>query len=365
MNPMAAKGCWGASMAKVIIADENEGRRNLLANTLEREGFDVTRGSTMRQTEATALATMPEVVVMDAEWKTGDPIDAASRMMSDPEFSFKCRIVLLSRVTSTDFLAAAAKAGISEVLAKPLNMRKLIDQLHKHVRKEFVPPPADVGMIGNREGTFDVGVGMSDPNWALPMLSNMLGSDIINDDFVAAIAAKLEESKVTDKLDIEPAVLTEVLKAALGKLVEDGVSTDSEDVEEVSYESMKSSEKLGGKGPKKKSRSSSQKIGLTMDEMLQVQADDIAEEVEQAMDEVLDDLPDLITLLPEEELMNVDPEVVRFTHLSIRYVLDLMFDIARPESLNDLTLMTRIEDGAQMLADIMLHLPAAPEQEEE
>lgn len=364
MNPMAAIGCWGAYMAKVIIADENEGRRNLLANTLEREGFDVTRGSTMRQTEATALATMPEVVVMDAEWKAGDPIDAASRMMSDPEFSFKCRIILLSRVTSTDFMVAAAKAGISEVLAKPLNMRKLIDQLHKHARKEFVPPPADVGTVGSREGTFDVGVSMGDPNWALPMLSNMLGSDIINDDFVAAIAAKLEESEITDKLDIEPAVLTEVLKAALGKLVEDGVSTDSEETEEVSYESMKSSEKLGGKA-QKKSRKSSQKMGMTMDEMLQSQADDIVEEVEQAMDEVLDDLPDLITLLPEEELMNVDPEVVRFTHLSIRYVLDLMFDIARPESLNDLTLMTRLEDGAQMLADIMLHLPAAPEQEEE
>jgi len=355
-------------MAKVIVADENTGRRNLLANTLEREGFDVTRGSTMRQTEATALATMPEVVVMDAEWNTGDPIDAASRMMSDPEFSFKCRIVLLSRVTSPDFMVTAARAGISEVLAKPLNMRKLIDQLHKHVRKEFVPPPADGGMIGSREGTFDVGAvgaGMGDPNWALPMLSNMLGTDIINDEFVAAIAAKLEESKITDKLDIEPAVLTEVLKAALGKLVEDGVSTDSEEVKEASYESMKGSEKLGGKDQKKKPGSSSQKIGMTMDEMLQSQADDIAEEVEQAMDEVLVDLPDLITLLPEEELMNVDPEVVRFTHLSIRYVLDLMFDIARPESLNDLTLMTRIEDGAQMLADIMLHLPAAPEQEEE
>lgn len=352
-------------MAKVIVADENTGRRNLLANTLEREGFDVTRGSTMRQTEATALATMPEVVVMDAEWNTGDPIDAASRMMSDPEFSFKCRIILLSRVTSPDFMVAAARAGISEVLAKPLNMRKLIDQLHKHVRKEFVPPPADGGMAGNREGTFDVGAGMGDPNWALPMLSNMLGSDIINDDFVAAIAAKLEESKVTDKLDIEPAVLTEVLKAALGKLVEDGVSSGSEEVKEASYESMKASEKLGGKDQKKKPGSSSQKIGMTMDEMLQSQADDLAEEVEQAMDEVLVDLPDLITLLPEEELMNVDPEVVRFTHLSIRYVLDLMFDIARPESLNDLTLMTRIEDGAQMLADIMLHLPAAPEQEEE
>ena len=30
-------------MGKVIVADENQGRRTLLASTLEREGFDVTR----------------------------------------------------------------------------------------------------------------------------------------------------------------------------------------------------------------------------------------------------------------------------------------------------------------------------------
>lgn len=349
-------------MAKVIIADENEGRRNLLANTLEREGFDVTRGSTLRQTEATALAVMPEVVVMDGEWKTGDPIDASQRLMSDPEFAFKCRIVVLSRITSQDYMIAAAKAGISEVLSKPLNMKSLIEQLHKHCRKEFVPPPADVGAIGSREGTFDVGVSMNDPNWALPMLSNMLGSDVINDDFVSDIVAKLEEKELAEDLDLDPSVLSELLKAALGKLVEDGVSSKDGDEEVVSYESLKKAQKLGGE--EKPRKSSSKKVGMTMDEMLQAQADDIAEGIEEAMDEVLSELPDLITILPEDDQMSVDPEVVRFTHLSIRYVLDLLFDIARPDNLADMTLMTRLEDGAQMLADVMLHLPSAPEEEE-
>ena len=358
-------------MPKVIIADENEGRRNLLANTLEREQFDVTRGSTLRQTEATALVTMPEVVVMDGDWQVGDPIDTAQRLMSDPEFAFKCRIVVLSRITSQDYMTAAAKAGISEVLAKPLNMKVLIEQLHKHSRKEFVPPPADVGIVGSREGTFDVGVSMGDPNWAFPMLSNMLGADVINDDFVADIVAKLEEKELAEELEMEPAVLTELLKAALGKLVEDGVSSspdadvsgDEEDDPEVSYESLKRTGKFGKDQVKRKS--SGKKVGMTMDEMLQAQADDIADEVVETMDEILGELPELVTILPEEETMNVDPEVVRFTHLSVRYVLDLLFDIARPENLADITLMTRLEDGAQMLADVMIHLPPAPEESEE
>ena len=96
------------------MADENEGRRTLLANTLEREGFDITRAGTLRQAEGTALATMPEIVLMDGEWNSGDAIDAAQRLMSDPEFAFKCRIVVLARNSSQEYLVSAAKAGISE-----------------------------------------------------------------------------------------------------------------------------------------------------------------------------------------------------------------------------------------------------------
>jgi hypothetical protein len=183
---------------------------------------------------------------------------------------------------------------------------------------------------------------------------------------------KLEDKELAVELDLEPAVLSEILKAALGKLVEDGVSSDSasdseeeggESDSEVSYESLKRTGKLGGDRVKRKS--SDKKIGMTMDEMLQAQADDLAEDVVEAMDEILEELPELITILPDEETMNVDPEVVRFTHLSVRYVLDLLFDIARPDNLTDITLMTRLEDGAQMLADIMIHLPPAPEESEE
>ena len=83
-------------MASIIVADEQEGRRNLLAGTLEREEYSVTRAGTLRQCEGTALATMPDVVLLDGEWKTGDAIDAASRLSSDPEFALQCRIVILS-----------------------------------------------------------------------------------------------------------------------------------------------------------------------------------------------------------------------------------------------------------------------------
>ena len=71
-----------------------------------------------------------------------------------------------------------------------------------------------------------------------------------------------------------------------------------------------------------------------------------------------------IELLEEEEKMRIDPEVVEFTRLAVGEFYQLMWDIARPNTLNDLTLMTRVEDATQMLKDIIDHLPYSPKEEE-
>ena len=101
-----------------------------------------------------------------------------------------------------------------------------------------------------------------------------------------------------------------------------------------------------------------------MEDVLQNQADKLAEEVEAKLDEILEEQPQPVTLLEEEEKMRIDPEIVEFTRLAINEVYQLMWDIARPNTLNDLTLMTRVEDATQMLKDIIDHLPSPPQEEE-
>ena len=185
-------------MPKLIVADENEGRRNLLANTLERAGFEVTRAGTLRQAEGTALATMPEVVLIDGEWKISDAIDASQRLMTDPEFAFKCRIVVLSRNSGQEYLVSAAQAGISEVISKPIDMSLLIEQLNKHARKQFVPPPADVAGPNSGGGSFDVSMLMGDSTWALPMLKGLVSPEKINPDFIDEILNFADEKEMTE-----------------------------------------------------------------------------------------------------------------------------------------------------------------------
>ena len=107
-------------MASIIIADENEGRRNLLANTFEREGYDVTRLSTLAQTEATAGAVAPDVLLLEGDWSQGNALDVCQSLSGVARFRSSTRTVLLSRTTAPDFLSSAAMAGLQRSSASPL-----------------------------------------------------------------------------------------------------------------------------------------------------------------------------------------------------------------------------------------------------
>ena len=347
-------------MPKLIVADENEGRRNLLANTLERAGYEVTRAGTLRQAEGTALATMPEVVLIDGEWKVSDAIDASQRLMTDPEFAFKCRIVILSRNTSSDYLTAAARAGVSEVISKPVDMNKLLAQLEKHSKKQFVAPPAEVDNAAGTGGggTFDVSMVMSDGKWALPMLKGIVTPEKINVDFINEILAQLGEEGIEVEEGLDPSLMSNMLRIALNSIVSDMDPNESNQAPAgSSLPTVKTSAKLGSKSGGKKVG------GSSMEEILQNQADGIASDIEGIMDDILDEKPDMVALIPNREQVVIDPAVLKFTKLVAETAHELMWDIGRPGNVSDLTLMTRIEDVTEMLGDVISSLPEGDEEE--
>lgn len=356
-------------MAKVIVADENEGRRTLLANTLEREGFDITRAGTLRQAEGTALAIMPEIVLMDGEWKSGDAIDAAQRLMADPEFAFKCRIVVLSRNSGQEYLVSAAQAGISEVISKPIDMSLLIEQLNKHARKQFVPPPADVAGPNSGGGSFDVSMLMGDSTWALPMLKGLVSPEKINPEFIDEILFQMDEEGLEVKDEFDTSVMANMLRIALNHLVKDVSPQDGQVVEESSvnqseeklpsYDTMGKSSTLGsGKGP-----SRNRTPGMTtMEEILEKQAESIGDEVVSKMDEILDEMPEYVALKRDEDLLGIDKEVLKLTKLTTEVVHELMWSLGRPGAVSDITLITQIEDATEMLSDVLDSLPEIEEE---
>ena len=333
-------------MASIIVADEQEGRRNLLAGTLEREEYSVTRAGTLRQCEGTALATMPDVVLIDGEWKTGDAIDAASRLSSDPEFALKCRIVILSSNVGEEYLISAAKAGVSEVLAKPVDMNKLIVQLDKHAKKLFVEPPADI-RTGTGSGFFEVSVSPGDPSWSLPILQELLGEGAIDTAFVDDLVSRMDED-----IEIGHDVLERLLRMAFDDLIlgaEVSVEID-EDMTDEEREVAISAAKA-----ERRSR---------LIDAMESQADVIEGELDEQLERLLDPPEEVAILTEFTGMVPVDPNTLRMTKLSLEIIRDLFWDMGVPVREHLGMYSTQLEDAQQMVVDCLEALPDAPDEEE-
>jgi hypothetical protein len=242
-------------------------------------------------------------------------------------------------------------------------MTALVDQLHRHTRKQFVPPPAEVNTGGGTGGTFDVSMTMGDSKWALPMLKGLVGPEKIDSGFINEILGQMGEEGLEVNDELDPSTMSAMLRLALNKLVgeadgqADGAQTGP------SFSDLKRSESLGKGKANGPLAAMNQGFKSSMEDILEAQAQGLAQEVEEAMDGILDESPELITIHQESTMTPIDPEVLKLTRLTTEFVSDLMWNLGRPGAVSDITLMTQVEDAAQMLQDVLESLPAAEEEE--
>ncbi|MBI32061.1 MAG: hypothetical protein CMB72_05755 [Euryarchaeota archaeon] len=317
-------------MHTVLIADEQDGRRSLLASSIERHGFEVTRISTLRQCEGTALATMPDVVLVDGTWATGDALSSCSRLTSDPEFALKSRIVLLSKHSDDDHLMAAAQAGVSEVIQKPVDMSMLVGQLTKHANKAFVPPPAEIKTAGKSTGVFEINVTADEPGWALPILKEVLNDATIDEEFVMNVLGDLE----LDGDDVEPERVMAILRTAFDRLIV-GADEELSDNEDRDREVKRA------------------EVSSKMIEAMENRAKELEEEIALSLERLMV-MPDKVAIIADEkEMMKVDPNAMEMTRLSLEVIADLLFELSLPGRVDDTTLLTQVQDAAQMASDAL------------
>lgn len=370
----------GMRIASIIIADENQGRRNLLANTFEREGYEVTRLGTLTQTQATASAVLPDVLLMEGEWAQGSALDVCQALSGLPRFRTATRMVVLSRTTAPDFLSSAAMAGVAEVIGKPVDMNQLIGQIGRHAAKQFVPPPAELsapqggGVFGGGQ-RFDVGMTMNDSQWALPMLRRLVEAGNIDNEFVASIREEMGGSQSDDdeEAELSAEAMTTMVRLALNRLVgsqdpaeaaslgsTESAANDDAAPNVPSFPTINKGATLGeGAAP----TLGQGNMNSSMEDILEKQANDIARQVESDMEGILSEAPDYVALLEEDDQVGIDPETLALTRLTAQVLHELMEALKRPGALSDLTLLTQVEDASSMAADMLDALPAKEEEE--
>jgi CheY-like chemotaxis protein len=285
-------------------------------------------------------------VLIDGEWKTGDAIDAASRLSSDPEFALKCRIVVLSSNVGEEYLVSAAKAGVSEVMSKPVDMNQLLTQLDKHAKKLFVEPPAEI-RTGSGTGFFEVSVSPGDPSWSLPILQELLGEGAIDSAFVGDLVSRMDED-----IEIGHDVLERLLRLAFDELILGAeVSVDlDEDLSEEDRDAAINTAKA-----ERRSR---------LIDAMEAQAEVIESELDEQLERLLDPPEEVAILTKFTGMVPVDPNTLKMTKLSLEIIRDLFWDMGVPVREHLSMYSTQLEDAQQMVVDCLEALPDAPDEEE-
>ena len=245
-------------------------------------------------------------------------------------------------------LAVGADRGIlvkADGILEPLAVSKL---LHKIVEKE----KPDLVFMGKQ--AID-----DDCNQTGQMLAALLNWPQAT--FASKIDVKDKLLEVTREVDegLDPSLMSNMLRIALNSIVGDIDSSNvpSEQAATQNLPTAKKSAKLG-------SKSTTAKIGgSSMEEILQNQADSIANDIEDMMDGILDEEPDFVAILPRQDQIVIDPAVLKFTKLVAETAHELMWDIGKPGNVSDITLRTRIEDVTEMLGDVITSLPKGDEEE--
>jgi len=114
--------------AKLLIVDDNEGVRHLVARWLERAGFSVREaGDGMEAVEMIRRET-PDIVLADIRMPNMDGIELARIVKSEHP---QVKVILMTAYSSPQTIAQARREGVDDYLEKPFTK----DQVERIARE--------------------------------------------------------------------------------------------------------------------------------------------------------------------------------------------------------------------------------------
>ncbi len=118
---------------RVLVVDDNDVNRVVGARFCERAGLVVTLANDGEMALAALAHAHFDIVLMDCQMPTMDGFEATRRIRALPDARAMVPIVALTASTLPDDLQRCREVGMNEVLAKPLNGRRLQEVLERYL----------------------------------------------------------------------------------------------------------------------------------------------------------------------------------------------------------------------------------------
>lgn len=117
---------------KILLVEDNEDNRLVYRTILDHFGFEVLEAADGEEGIRRARADGPDLILMDVSIPKIDGWEATRRLKADPSTSSIPIIALTAHALATD-RAKAQEAGCDGYLAKPVEPRKVVEEVKRHL----------------------------------------------------------------------------------------------------------------------------------------------------------------------------------------------------------------------------------------
>jgi CheY-like chemotaxis protein len=121
-------------MVRVLLVEDNEMNRDMLARRLARKGYSVTVALDGAQGLELAAEMAPDLILMDMSLPVLDGWEASRRLKADPALR-GIPILALTAHAMSDDRTKALEAGCDEYDTKPVEFSRLLEKMETLLRK--------------------------------------------------------------------------------------------------------------------------------------------------------------------------------------------------------------------------------------
>ena len=115
-------------MHKVLIVEDNEMNRDMLARRLTRQGFEIIVAVDGPSGVAAAIASVPDIILMDIALGDMDGWEATEQIKAAPQTADVPIIILTAHALSSD-LAKSIAIGCADFDTKPVDLPRLLGKM--------------------------------------------------------------------------------------------------------------------------------------------------------------------------------------------------------------------------------------------
>jgi CheY-like chemotaxis protein len=119
--------------ARILVADDNETNRDILATRLEASGYEVLHAGDGEEALAVTREHRPDLILLDIMMPKLDGIEVCRRLKADAALPFTPIVLVTAKAESSD-VVEGLDAGADEYLTKPIDQKALVARVKALLR---------------------------------------------------------------------------------------------------------------------------------------------------------------------------------------------------------------------------------------